>query len=381
MPARRKTTKSKPAVHILIRHNVVHHLKNGFIPHDGNDFAPHALRHRALLVYSAFMIAIKAALIIVSIAFPSVSLYSFAITEDTIVKLTNEARSSAGIASVAPNAALRGAAQAKADDMIVRQYFAHEGPEGESPWSWVNQSGYRYVAAGENLAIHYTTAEALNQGWLASATHRANILDARFKDIGIGVAQGKIDGYDTIVVVQMFGAPRTTRLAVAGKLPEPHVLNASITLKDDRLQVAVKAPQAASVSGHMGETDIAFTHNQSSGTWIGMVDPRRADNSTQEIYATVYSNENNPETQLVATLVSKDNVGDVYRMEAKQETKLFGFMLDGLGDRTRAFYIATLVILSSILLVNIFVKFHVQRPTIVAHTLVVMGLAFLFTIV
>src|SRR5687768_7298813 len=106
MPAPRKGAKK----------GVAHHLKNHFVPHEGNDYVPHLLKHRALLVYSGILVATKAALVIVGLAFPSASLYSFAINESSIVSLTNEARSSAGIAEVSVNAKLRGAAQAKADD-------------------------------------------------------------------------------------------------------------------------------------------------------------------------------------------------------------------------------------------------------------------------
>ncbi len=360
---------------------VVKHLKNHFIPHKGNDYTPHLLKHRALLAYSGILIATKAALVIVGIAFPSASLYSFAINESNIVRMTNEARREAGLPTLDINATLRGAAQAKADDMIVRQYFSHEGPNGESPWTWLNKSGYRYAVAGENLAIHYKTAEALEQGWLASPTHRANILDKRFTEVGVGFSQGKIEGYDSMVVVQLFAAPRSNTTKPVASPVNPKEIKSEIVLKNDKLQIKIDSPEATSVSGHIGESDIVFKKEATSGTWIGQVDPKNINDASKEVYATTRAPGSEPSTELVGVLVSNDQVGELYRTEPMQPVRVLGMNINGLGDSTRKFYLITLVGLLSILVLNIFVKFHIQRPSIIAHTMAVMALALLFVFI
>lgn len=363
---------------------VARHLKNHFIPHKGNGYTPHLLKHRALLAYSGILIATKAALVILGIAYPSASLYSFAINESNIVRMTNEARQEAGLDSLDINATLRGAAQAKADDMIARQYFSHEGPEGESPWQWLNKSGYRYTAAGENLAIHYKTAEALGQGWLASPTHRANILDKRFTEVGVGFSQGKIEGYDSIVVVQLFASPRTPAakpIAQPPKEADETRTKTDIVLKNDQLQVKIESPEASFVSGHVGESDITFIKDQASGTWIGSVNAKDMGNTSKEIYATTHSTGSEPTTQLIGVLVAKDQVGELYRTQPTEPARVAGVNINGLGDSTRKFYVISIVGLLAILLLNIFIKFHIQRPSIIAHTIAVIGLALLFVFI
>lgn len=381
MQKRSKRSQPKKKSGQKLHHRVVHHLKNHFVPHKGNDFTPNLIQHRALLVYSGLLITAKAALLIVGIALPSASLYSFSLSEQNIVNLTNEARQNAGLTQVTPNVTLRGAAQAKADDMVIRNYFSHEGPEGESPWTWLNRSGYQYSAAGENLAIHYTTAEALEQGWLASPYHRKNILDERFSEIGIGVASGKVDGYDSTVVVQLFATPKTytTQLAAATKptlQPPQDDSEATTVLKGNVLAIQLEAPNAVAVNGHAGEVDIPFTQEQASDTWVASVDPKKLD-SSDEIYATVFTSQSAPDTKLVAFIVKDDQVGNLYRTQPTQEVRLFGLSITGLGDMTRNFFIATLIGLATLVLLNIFIKFHIQRPGIIAHAIGVMGLAIL----
>lgn len=351
-------------------------MLNHFVPHQGNNYLPYALRHGALLVYSALLVGIKAALIAIAIIFPSASLYSFEISETSVLKLTNQARTAAGLSDVSINPLLRSAAQAKADDMLIRQYFSHEGPEGESPWAWLKRTGYRYKFAGENLAIHYSTAEALDQGWLASPSHRANILDKRFQEVGIGVARGKIEGYESMVVVQLFATP-TTNKAIPQPDPSNRVLGTKIDSKGDQLQITVKAPATASVSGNIGGTSVPFTFDQIQQVWLGTVDPQA--NLGETIKATVQTEGLPPETRTLAVLVEDKNVQNLYRAQTNDDAKILGFSLSGLGDSTQRFYIYALLTLAVLLLLNVVIKFKIQHPKNVAHTLLVMGLTFLFS--
>jgi uncharacterized protein YkwD len=98
-------------------------------------------------------------------------------------------------------------AQMKADDMAAKGYFSHIGPAGEAPWTWFAKAGYSYSHAGENLAVDYTESSDVTQGWINSATHRANLLNQNFTEIGIGIAKGMYEGHLTTFVVQFFGTP------------------------------------------------------------------------------------------------------------------------------------------------------------------------------
>jgi hypothetical protein len=70
------------------------------------------------------------------------------------------------------------------------------------------------VHAGENLAIHFTDSGDVVQAWMDSPTHRANIMNGNYTEIGVGTAEGTYEGFDTVYVVQLFGTP--ARPTVAG---------------------------------------------------------------------------------------------------------------------------------------------------------------------
>lgn len=139
-----------------------------------------------------------------------------------VIALANGSRTKASLAPLSANAQLTEAAKSKANDMIKNDYFAHTSPKGVEPWYWIKQAGYQYKAAGENLAINYTDAKEQHEAWMKSETHRANILNTRYQEIGVAVVKGKIDGKESIVTVEMFGAPL---VAVADQLaPVPPVV-------------------------------------------------------------------------------------------------------------------------------------------------------------
>ncbi len=188
------------------------HFWDHLIPHEGNKHHPHLLKHRVLLGYSMVLILLKVLLIVAPIALPSSVLYSSAITVQNIIDLTNRARVNLGLTELKQNSVLNIAAQNKADDMVLRQYFAHVSPSGQTPWNFIINAGYKYYLAGENLAVHFTSAEGVQEGWMASPTHRANIVNEKFKDLGVGISQGEFEGYPTTFVVQMFG---TSQVQVA----------------------------------------------------------------------------------------------------------------------------------------------------------------------
>jgi hypothetical protein len=85
-------------------------------------------------------------------------------------------------------------AQLKARDLLDNDYFAHESPTygsaSEMIWSFVLDA--RFV--GENIALGYSTPQAVMNGWMHSSGHRKNILDKDFTHIGIGAVHGEIGG-------------------------------------------------------------------------------------------------------------------------------------------------------------------------------------------
>lgn len=147
------------------------------------------------------------------IAFASV------ITPQTIIDLTNSERLQNGQDILNTNSALIIAAQQKAKNMVTEGYFDHYGPNGETPWQYIVAADYKYQYAGENLAMNFSRTENVVKAWMKSAAHRDNILDPHYQEIGVAVADGVIDGEQTTLVVQMFGAkPESVIESISSKI-------------------------------------------------------------------------------------------------------------------------------------------------------------------
>lgn len=138
-------------------------------------------------------------------------------TSVNVIDLVNQSRLEAGLSILTENQRLTQAAQDKANDMIANDYFAHTSPQGVTPWFWLKKEGYMPKSAGENLAINFTTAKSQHAGWMASITHRENILSPKYQEIGVAVVEGSINGEKTIVTVQLFGTSMASPL-VAGQV-------------------------------------------------------------------------------------------------------------------------------------------------------------------
>jgi len=137
-----------------------------------------------------------------------------------IIAETNKARVAQGLGPVSPNSQLDIAASEKLNDMISKEYFAHVSPQGVSPWFWVTQAGYKYSYAGENLALGFSDATSTVDGWMNSPTHKDNLLNKNYTEIGVATGKANLSGVNGILVVQVFGRPSST-LAVAQSNPAP----------------------------------------------------------------------------------------------------------------------------------------------------------------
>lgn len=136
------------------------------------------------------------------------------ITASTIVRMVNNARQTEGLPALVVNDQLTEAAEWKAEDMTANNYFAHTSPKGLTPWYWIEKSGYDYKYAGENLAINFTNAEEEQKAWMTSPTHRQNILNNHFLDIGVAVKKIDYQGVSTIIAVQIFGSQTGDKIPV-----------------------------------------------------------------------------------------------------------------------------------------------------------------------
>jgi len=185
-------------------------LKDLFIPHAGNDYSPHALRPRRLLFHALSVIAIKSIVVVFVLFYPLSAWLSpdLALAEaKKIIELTNNLRRAVFSPALLENRQLTQAAWQKVEDMAFNQYFAHVNPSGFSLKNWLEKAGYKYAVAGENLAVGFSRPEDVVLAWKNSPTHYSNLIDKDFKEIGVALADGKLNQIDTIFIAQYFARP------------------------------------------------------------------------------------------------------------------------------------------------------------------------------
>jgi hypothetical protein len=129
------------------------------------------------------------------------------LSAEELIYLTNQERIKNHLLPLTQNNLLAKAAHNKAEDLLSKDYFAHTTPEGKLFYQWMQEIGYNYKSAGENLAIFFTKSPDVISAWLNSKTHRDNILDPHYKEIGLAVVEGDFNGENTYVIVQLFGDP------------------------------------------------------------------------------------------------------------------------------------------------------------------------------
>lgn len=126
---------------------------------------------------------------------------SFASFQKEVVRLVNVERSKRGLSELSFNTGLSNVATLKSQDMINKNYFDHTSPTYGSPFDMMKQFNISYRTAGENIAMGQRTPAEVVNSWMNSSGHRANILNANFTDIGIGVAKSS---NGTLYWTQMF---------------------------------------------------------------------------------------------------------------------------------------------------------------------------------
>lgn len=182
-------------------------FKKYFVPHKQNNHRPHFLRGRTIFTMTILTVILLIASVIGNYAVKKIHFLA-SIQSAFLVDLANEDRSTLGLKDLSINDKLVEAAQMKANDMAEKSYFAHISPDGKTPWYWIKQSGYTYVYAGENLAVNFFDSEDVEDAWMNSPTHKANILNNHYTEIGIATAPGMYKGKKTTFVVQMFASPK-----------------------------------------------------------------------------------------------------------------------------------------------------------------------------
>ena len=197
------------------------------VPHKQNNYRPYLVRRYGLMVILAMAISMQL-------------FYNFTqtgsvlgrvtnITPAALLADTNIARNNEKLGALSLNPSLSQAASEKAQDMIDKGYWSHTSPNGTQPWYWIEQVGYNYQEAGENLAKNFTTAGSTISAWMNSPTHRENVLNPNYQEVGFATVDGEMNGEPTTITVAFYGKPANLAvLAGATEIsPTMHVATSS----------------------------------------------------------------------------------------------------------------------------------------------------------
>ncbi|HEV7667893.1 MAG TPA: CAP domain-containing protein [Thermoanaerobaculia bacterium] len=151
------------------------------------------------------------------VAWPETEVYAREVRELTDLAATraemlagvNRLRAKAGLAPLAEDPRLDAAAQEHAEDMLARDYYAHESPEGKDVGDRLRAEGYTWHLAAENIAAGHVSVESALEAWMQGSGHRANLLRKNVTDFGFGLAVGPFDNRYKVFWVQTFGAPQS----------------------------------------------------------------------------------------------------------------------------------------------------------------------------
>ena len=155
-------------------------------------------------------------------SFQNVLGFATDISVDKLNQLVNDQRQKNNLPPLTINSALTVAAQKKASVMFQDNCWAHYC-NGTTPWDFILGAGYKYEYAGENLAKNFLFSNGVIDAWMNSPTHRENVLNSNYTDVGYAIVNGTLNGESTTLVVQEFGKP------LAGSFAPPPVQAKEIT--------------------------------------------------------------------------------------------------------------------------------------------------------
>ncbi len=213
-------------------------LRHWFIPHYTNNYRAKLLHNLSLFLLIIFVFGFHTFSLFLEKSPLHILGFQSSITPEQVIQQTNAQRLALGLPELKISAKLTQAARNKAIYMFSHNFWAHIAPDGTTPWQFMLKAGYNYLYAGENLAKGFHDTNHMVQAWMNSPTHRANIVSTKYKDIGVAVVPGTLQGKETVLVVQMFAAP------------QPNLTPPAITSNSSSTEAAkLKVPLIAQING------------------------------------------------------------------------------------------------------------------------------------
>lgn len=126
-----------------------------------------------------------------------------------ILYFTNKEREKLSLTPLVSNAVLDRIASLRVDDLFANQYFEHTSPvDGQTITSVAAKVGYPFLLVGENLALgNFVNEQDMVTAWMESPSHRENILNGKYQELGVAMKTDVFKGEETTIAVQVFGTP------------------------------------------------------------------------------------------------------------------------------------------------------------------------------
>lgn len=398
-------------------------LKKYFIPHKENNYHPHILHTKRAIFYGGLFVVMKI-IVLAFVLFLPLEVFVMpdvlALEQKQIVALINIERVKRGLPTLLENTRLNQSADFKATDMATYEYFSHLGTNNQRLGALLAMVGYQYLAAGENLAMGFSSAQDVVNAWIKSPTHHANLLDREYQETGVGLASGYFNGVPTVYVAQHFGWPDNQAVAVksadtaptqplepmakvSNKLTEKKV--AAINIQAPR-EVAVKYDKVNSkvywgeARGAINLSVLAFISGPVASAQVNINDltiKLRQENDHYVGQATVSQTADEFFKVIILPSIEIKNInGEIITDAINWNTiKIFSptpvvkyiKARQSLGWLTNIFsvskniYIGFIVFFAIALLLNILIKIKYQHPRVIAQTLGLISLlAYLYII-
>lgn len=336
-------------------HSSIHkHIGLSLFPHKDNNYHPHILKPKPLSGFVVFLTFLKVTTtLFFFFIYPNLAYLSSEI-QDQIISYANYSRIDNSLSELNKSEPLVVAANLKAQDMIDKQYFSHNTPAGKKPWEWIDRSIYNYTNAGENLAMDFSSAESVHFALMQSPTHKKNILNPKYEDIGVAVQIGEMQGKKTMLMVQMFGKQKPNQEIVSHIIPENNKI-----IPENKIIEKIITPANTTTSNiknyqavSMVSPDEPKSHKL-EGKKVALLDNQKTD-----IYVTGSINPND-------TIFSAVN--------KKLST------INNVQNVTNNILYSALYFLLAIFAFNILIKIKVQHPVVIIQSF--LALVFIFALI
>ena len=319
------------------------------VPEEANRFLPQGLESKYLFGYGAGLLILKIAVISLVLILPSTHLFSN-ISSQSLLSLINQVRQEKSLSPLTLNNQLSSAALLKADDMIANDYFEHISPTGVTPWYWMKKAGYNFDYAGENLAMDFFETNSVFQAWMNSPSHRDNILNPNYREIGIAVESGQMGERSTTLAVLDFGSQQSPKTPAVSKSPSPSPPAATPKVSATPKPVASVKPTPSISATTPTSTNMPTPISSPEESVLAMKSVLTAGTPEPTI---------EPDVASVETKISAS-------------PRVLGVFVSRFDEMAKAIYLYFTLLLIMALGVNIFVKIRIQRwPTILATVLII----------